>query len=343
MAKVSVIIPVYNKEKYLRKSLDSVLKQSFRDYEIICVDDGSKDGSSGILREYAEKDSRIHNITIPNGGVSNARNVGLDHANGDWIQFLDADDMLCPEYLAKAVALAEENDIDVVFSDIDVLNEEYVRTGVKTIGHKDEFISRDGLKDLFLQYQYANGYFGFLANKLIMAELIQKNHIRFDKRVTLAEDLLFMVQVYEKMNRGLIWDGSGYQYLNTEANYLFRKKVDYDIQIEIQKRILTWITDDADRPKDTALIKKRISEYAYAILFEGNDERVSIDALTAKLYAEHDIAEYLSAESMKGFPARIVKELGKKNTAGIKRLFYFRTIVRTLYRRLKHGKKNTDL
>ena len=163
MAKVSVIIPVYNKEKYLRKSLDSVLKQSFRDYEIICVDDGSKDGSSGILREYAEKDSRIHNITIPNGGVSNARNVGLDHANGDWIQFLDADDMLCPEYLAKAVALAEENDIDVVFSDIDVLNEEYVRTGVKTIGHKDEFISRDGLKDLFLQYQYANGYFGFLA------------------------------------------------------------------------------------------------------------------------------------------------------------------------------------
>lgn len=95
----SIIIPVYNVEPYLRECLDSVLQQTFSDWEVVCVDDGSTDGSAGILQEYASRDNRIKVITQPNGGLSAARNTGLDNAIGDYILFLDSDDWLEPNAL----------------------------------------------------------------------------------------------------------------------------------------------------------------------------------------------------------------------------------------------------
>lgn len=90
----SIIIPVYNVEPYLRECLDSVLAQTCGDWEAVCVDDGSTDGSAAILAEYAARDSRFRIVTQPNGGLSAARNTGLDHARGDYILFLDSDDWL---------------------------------------------------------------------------------------------------------------------------------------------------------------------------------------------------------------------------------------------------------
>lgn len=95
----SVIIPVYNVEPYLRECLDSMLQQTCPDWEAVCVDDGSTDGSAGILSEYASRDSRFRIVTQPNGGLSAARNTGLDHATGDYILFLDSDDWLEPNTL----------------------------------------------------------------------------------------------------------------------------------------------------------------------------------------------------------------------------------------------------
>lgn len=90
----SIIIPVYNVEDYLRECLDSVLGQTFTDWEAVCIDDGSTDDSAAILSEYAARDSRFRIITQPNGGLSAARNTGLDHAQGDYILFLDSDDWI---------------------------------------------------------------------------------------------------------------------------------------------------------------------------------------------------------------------------------------------------------
>ena len=94
MAKISVIIPVYNTEMFLSECLDSVLHQTFKDFEIICVNDGSSDNSASILKGYAQKDARIKVITQANQGLSAARNAGLDVVQGEWICFLDSDDML---------------------------------------------------------------------------------------------------------------------------------------------------------------------------------------------------------------------------------------------------------
>lgn len=113
--KVSVIIPVYNTEKYLRQCLDSVINQSLREIEIICVDDGSTDGSTGILLEYAARDERIRVIAQENKGVSCARNTGLALARGSWIGWVDSDDWIEPdmfEYLLQNV-LSNKADIAV--------------------------------------------------------------------------------------------------------------------------------------------------------------------------------------------------------------------------------------
>ena len=100
--KVSVIIPVYNAEEHLEQCLDSILCQTLKEIEIICVDDGSKDSSPAILAEYAKKDNRVRVIRQENGGAGKARNTGLSAAKGKYLSFLDADDFSQPEMLEKA-------------------------------------------------------------------------------------------------------------------------------------------------------------------------------------------------------------------------------------------------
>ncbi|MBE6398611.1 MAG: glycosyltransferase [Lentisphaerae bacterium] len=122
--KISVIIPVYNVEKYLSACLDSFLNQPLKDIEIICIDDCSTDNSAQILREYASRDERIKNIFLTqNGGVSHARNIAIERANGKYTYFADADDLTIPEAMEKLYDTAEKNDTDQVVFLTDVLEE----------------------------------------------------------------------------------------------------------------------------------------------------------------------------------------------------------------------------
>lgn len=113
MPKISIIIPVYNVEAYLRQCLDSVLNQTLRDIEIICVDDGSTDASADILKEYSANDSRIKVITRKNGGAGSARNAGLAIATGEWLAFLDADDEFDKMMLAEMVEVGDSSIADI--------------------------------------------------------------------------------------------------------------------------------------------------------------------------------------------------------------------------------------
>ncbi len=114
MAKVSIVVPVYNVEPYLRECLDSVLAQTFEDWECICVDDGSTDESSAILDEYTRKDERIRVIRQPNGGLSAARNTGMNAATGKYLYFLDSDDTLVSEAIERLYGLAETKKLDQI-------------------------------------------------------------------------------------------------------------------------------------------------------------------------------------------------------------------------------------
>lgn len=114
MPTISVIIPVYNTERYLRRCLDSIANQTYPDWEAICVNDGSTDGSRAILQEYADRDARFTIIDKPNGGLSDARNAGLEAARGEYINFVDSDDLIHPQTFEIALQLAQRDGSDIV-------------------------------------------------------------------------------------------------------------------------------------------------------------------------------------------------------------------------------------
>ncbi|MBR3148449.1 MAG: glycosyltransferase [Alphaproteobacteria bacterium] len=126
MPKVSVIIPVYNTEKYLSRCLDSIVNQTYKDLEIICINDGSTDDSLKILKEYAKKDKRIKIITQKNQGLSVTRNVGLENITGQYISFIDSDDYVDLDYYECLVNLMEKNNADVVMCGMRIVDNDVV-------------------------------------------------------------------------------------------------------------------------------------------------------------------------------------------------------------------------
>ena len=115
---ISIIVPIYNVEPYLRRCVDSLLRQSYEDFELILVDDGSPDNCGNICDEYAAEDSRVRVVHKPNGGLSDARNAGLEIAQGEYIAFVDSDDWIAKDYLARLLAALLETDADICECDV---------------------------------------------------------------------------------------------------------------------------------------------------------------------------------------------------------------------------------
>ena len=114
MSLISVIVPIYNVEKYLSRALDSILAQTYHNWEAILVDDGSTDKSGSIADEYAQKDERFKVIHKENGGLSDARNVGMEHVTGEYLLFLDSDDFLHPQLMELCIQAAQRDSSDLV-------------------------------------------------------------------------------------------------------------------------------------------------------------------------------------------------------------------------------------
>ena len=190
MPKVSIIIPVFNKDKYISATIESILRQKFTDYEVIAVNDGSTDNSLQILKKYEEKDSRLFVIDIPNGGVSNARNVGLSYASGEWIQFLDGDDKIDEEYLKNAVEIAEAVNADILFTKFQMVNS--IGQVVKEVTvEQTGCFGQNELCGFFANQQYENGFYGYISNKLIRKMILDKSGAMLPVGIKLAEDLDF--------------------------------------------------------------------------------------------------------------------------------------------------------
>ena len=189
--KISIIVPVYNTEKYLRHCLDSILNQSFQDFELLLVDDGSKDRSGKICDEYAEKDKRVSVWHQENQGVSVARNVGLEHAQGEWIYFPDSDDIVIENALEIMMKMCVE-DIDYVMCGYEVYDENG-NCSYAIPERQERVISReDALMEMFASTDYR--YQGYLWNKLFKASIIRDNNLRFVKGIKFNEDRLYDVE-----------------------------------------------------------------------------------------------------------------------------------------------------
>lgn len=198
MPQISVIVPVYNAEKTLHRCVDSILAQTFTDFELLLINDGSTDGSGRVCDEYAAKDARIRVFHKENGGVSSARNVGLDEARGEWIAFCDSDD----EFLSNALIILSSK----IDERIDFISTGYLRyapngdleVNTSAYGKSEQILDARAI----IEKMYQDSFYQFyVVTKMFRKEVVDKAHLRFDERVYFSEDKLFIVQYICAMQR----------------------------------------------------------------------------------------------------------------------------------------------
>lgn len=206
---VSVIMPVYNSEAYLPETLDAVLAQSMRDFELICINDGSTDASCKILMDYARKDGRIRVFTQKNAGVAAARNVGIENAAGKYIQFADSDDLMSENALEVLSRQAEEKDLDVLYLNADCFHDsgctEKERAYRPSYQRTCSYPEVTSGKELFVRFSENYEFFITLWMAFFKRSLLVENHIRF-KQGNAHDDNLFSLTVITKAQRAGYFD-----------------------------------------------------------------------------------------------------------------------------------------
>lgn len=195
---ISVIIPVYNVERYLHECIDSVLSQTYQNFEIILVDDGSKDSSPKICDDYATVDSRIRCIHKENGGASTARNVGLDESKGEFVFFLDSDDWIDNRTFEKMLIPMQDGKIDFSFCEAYAVDEETGEISYKNYAyHRDYGI--DNAQKIFSEMTEKKEFHVAVWMILYRRDFLLKNKLRFVEKI-MYEDCIFTYQVYKRAN-----------------------------------------------------------------------------------------------------------------------------------------------
>ena len=228
---ISVIVPVYNAENTLRQCVDSILSQKYKDYELILVDDGSKDGSLSICDEYALKDSRVKVFHKPNGGVSSARNLGLDHAQGKWIAFIDSDDYITEGYFDGI----EDHEEDVLIKGY----QKFDHSGVVAGREMEELQRISEFSDFLSQYVtdslLRGPVFKFYKRSLI-------DNLRFLTDMKIGEDAWFVFKYLSKCRSYAIVPGGDYMVRLAEAP----DEVKYAISVDYAVNSLNHLKDAFD-------------------------------------------------------------------------------------------------
>lgn len=196
---ISIIVPIYNTEKYLRQCLDSILNQTYTNFEVLLVNDGSTDSSGMICQEYVENDSRFRYFEKDNGGVASARNLGLERSSGAYITFIDSDDWVEQNYLEVLYTALKENDTDVAISTYKRFAQDgvfYLRSYSK---ENDEFLNigkrnRNSFLEILPKLGELDHSFYSISSKLIKREII--GNLLFDEQISYAEDLNFFFHLY---------------------------------------------------------------------------------------------------------------------------------------------------
>ena len=304
MKKVSIIIPVYNVEKYLPKCLESVLGQTYADLEIICIDDGTPDRSAAVILSYAEKDGRIKLISQKNQGLSGARNTGIKSVTGKYIVFLDGDDWLDPEAVETAVTVAEKNNADVVMWSY--VREFSDRSDEKKIFESDKIFDENGCREL---HRRMAGLYGDETadpsnadslvtawGKLYRADIIKENGLEFvDTKLIGTEDALFNLQCF-----GFVRNAA---FINRPFNH-YRKDNDVSLTRSYKSKLFSQWNELYDRmesyikennlPEDFSLaLSNRI---CFSMIGLGLTEMLNPDGHTARI---KNIKKFLSTPRYK--------------------------------------------
>ena len=243
MTKISVIVPVYKVEKYIGECINSILAQTFKDFELILVDDGSPDKSGEICDSYAKKDNRIKIFHKKNGGVSSARNFGIDKAVGEWLCFIDSDDTILPTYLA-------DFELDKVKSDIYMQG--YVKVKESRIIETHDFTKcKESDFANILAYSEDNNIINSPCFKLYKSSIVNTYKVRFDIRTSYGEDHLFSLDYCRYISSAHFTLSHGYNYRISVGESLSHRRIPLD-------DILFYTRES--RKKQTVIIDKLSSD-----------------------------------------------------------------------------------
>lgn len=225
----SIIVPVYNAEKYLNRCIDSILNQTARNFELLLINDGSKDSSGKIIDSYVKSDNRIKCIHKTNGGVSAARNLGLNMAKGDYVTFVDSDDWIESSLLEHCFSIIEKHGVDIIRWGYIC---EYNDSSHKIVCDK-ECVTNNVIEMLNLNEECS--YYGFVWNTMYKRKTL--NGLLFDESLCWLEDHLFTYQAYTQSKSMYMLDRVYYHH-TTQVNSLSNIRNPYVIRDAAQKELL---------------------------------------------------------------------------------------------------------
>lgn len=285
MPLVTLIIPIYNAERYLRRSLDSVAAQTFEDMEVLLMNDGSKDGSLAICREYEEKDARFRTIDKENSGVSDTRNQGMKLARGKYLQFMDSDDWLTPDATQSLIEAAEQDQCDMVIADFYRVNgEHYVE---KQHIRNEKVMNREAFA-MEMANDPADFYYGVMWNKLYRRELVERHGLYCDVSMNWCEDFVFNLSFIRYGERFRALQKPIYYYMKRKGSLVSTEAVSVDA-VKVKFELLERYKDLYQSMGLYEEHKLKINAYILAIAKDGGVAR--IDPKTQKLDPEDVIPE----------------------------------------------------
>lgn len=300
---LSIIVPVYNTEAYLPSCIESILSQSFTDFEIILVDDGSTDGSRSVCERFAHKDSRVRFFHQENKGVSTARNLGIENAKGTWICFVDSDDELLSGGLSELVGGISE-DIDFVM--MGIAKSIYFEKGSPTSHEEGKIISRNEavfsmFNDTGLIYQ------GYSVAKLFRRDIIVTGCLSFDPSIIIKEDTLFVIKYLCLANKQVYFSSTPvyYYYVRRPSSAMESLKESYhpkyltsfDATVQVYHLIKSYFPNDrkllyASREE----LLNRVNRIRFVMITHNAFDNGIISQLKKQVKREVGLAHYLGFE-----------------------------------------------
>lgn len=341
MPVISVIMPIYNGAQYMKKSIDVILKQTLREFELILVNDGSTDDSKEICSEYAEQDRRIRVINKENGGAWSARNKGINVAEGKYIMFLDCDDWYEDTLLEEMYKSIENNKADLVIcGQIDVIVNEKnnVIKYNKVLPERHYYKSNDEILDNYI-YMKEKYVADVLWNKIYKSEIIKEFKLKFEnfKR---GEDAIFNANYYEKINKCIILDKALYYYRIEISNPMWLKysKNYYNVLSDENEAIINklkqWGRYDKDAISYQSLhfIEEMIGYFNW-VNYSGNNFKFKEKYLkVSEMLNKDKVKECLVNSNGKGkFQKIIIKSMKSKNILGILFLVKLKNILKSQF------------
>jgi len=263
---LSIIIPVYNTEEYLAECINSILEQTYNDWELILVDDGSTDNSGDICDDFAQRDSRIKVLHTENRGASHARNAGIEHATGKWISFVDSDDWISSDYVDTIANTNEDYDI-IYFNLVKKFS-----NGFENYLHTPSLISKDrkGTEEILFQLKYGplGDIFGWTCAKFYKSSIIKENKIRFVEELTFREDEIFTMQYCIHINSIKLIDKYLYYYRirnnGLTANGMFSKKLAL-LHLQLQDLLPYYNNPELLKKDKHRIVDYQIDNFLYVL------------------------------------------------------------------------------